>query len=92
MDLTGLYDLTPRGNNHLRIFVDRFTRYVEAFPNSNQHAEECVRIYAAHIVTCHGSGSKLIADQDRNFVMYLSRDLQNIRESEDTHHQLASPE
>jgi len=86
MDLTGPYNLTPRGNKYLLTFVDRFTRYVEAYPISSQNAEECARIYVAHIVTRHGTGSKLITDQGRNFVIFLSRDLQNTRNSEDTHH------
>ena len=87
MDLTGPYNLTPRGNKYLLTFVDRFTWYVEAYPISNKSAEECARIYAAHIVTRHGTGSKLITDQGRNFVIFFfSRDLQNTRNSEDTHH------
>jgi len=86
MDLTGPYNLTRRGNKYLLTLVYRFTRYVEAYPISSQNAEECARIYVAHIVTRHGTGSKLITDQGRNFVIFLSRDLQNTRNSEDTHH------
>jgi hypothetical protein len=74
MDLTGLYNLTPRGNRYLVTFVDRFTRYVEAYPISSQSAEERACVYAAHIVTRHGTGSKLITDQGRNFVIIFSRE------------------
>ena len=67
-DLTGPYNLTPRGNKYLLTFVDRFTRYAETYPISSQSAEECAHIYAAHVVTRHGTGSKLITDQGRNFM------------------------
>ena len=32
IDLTGPYPVTPRGNRYLLTFIDKFTKYVEAFP------------------------------------------------------------
>jgi hypothetical protein len=38
MDITGLYPLTPKKNKYLLRFMDKFTRYVEAYPISEQSA------------------------------------------------------
>jgi hypothetical protein len=65
--------------------VDHFTRYVKAYPIPDITAETFARIYATQIVTHHGCGSKLITDQDRNFVIIFPRNLQNIRDTQDTH-------
>jgi hypothetical protein len=86
MDLTGSYNLTPRGNKYILTFVDRLTRYVEAYPIVTQFAEECASVYAAHIVTRHGTGSKLITDQGRNLMSSFFQETQNTRYSECAHH------
>jgi hypothetical protein len=75
MVLTGPYNLKPRGNKYLLTFDDRLSRYVEEFPTSSTYAEKCARISAAHILTRHGTGCKLITDQGRNFVLFLARNL-----------------
>jgi len=58
----------PRKKKYLLTFIDRFTKYVEAIPISDQSAETCARVYASQIVTIHGTGSKLITDQGRAFM------------------------
>ena len=78
MDITGPYLLTPRKNKYLLTFVDHFTRYVEVYPIPDETAETCAQIYATQIVTRHGTGSKLITDQGRKFVVLFLRNLQNI--------------
>jgi len=59
--ITGNYPLTPRRNEYLLTFIDHFKNYVEAFPDLDQTVENCTRVYALHIVTTHGRGSKLIS-------------------------------
>ena len=78
MDITGPYPMTPRGNKYLLTFIDHFTKYVKAYSLKDQTAESCARIYATQIVTRHGSGSKLITDQGRAFVL-IFRKLANFR-------------
>jgi len=68
MAITVPYALTPRKNKYLLTFLDYFTRYVEAYPISEQTSEVCARVYATQIVTRHCTGSKLITDQGRNFM------------------------
>ena len=64
-DVTGPYPVTPRKNKYLLTFIEHFTKYAEAFPIPDQSAETCARVYASQIITRHGTGSKLIADQGR---------------------------
>ena len=74
MDVTGPYLLTPRKNKYLLAFIDRLTKYVEAFAIPNQTAETCARVYASQIVTRHGTGSKLITDQCRASISSFFRE------------------
>jgi transposase InsO family protein len=69
LDITGPYVTTPRGNRYLLTFIDHFTKYVEAFPIPDQTAETCARIYATQILTPHGTGSQLMTDQGRSFML-----------------------
>jgi transposase InsO family protein len=85
LDITGSYPLTLRKNRFLLTFVDHFTRYVEAYPVPDITAETCARIYATQIVTRHGSGSKLITDQGRNFMSSFFRETCKILRIQKTH-------
>ena len=69
MDITCPYPTTPRGNKYLT-FVDHLTKYVEAFPIPNHTADICARVYPTQIVTRHGTGSTMITDQGREFVIF----------------------
>ena len=68
LDITGPYPTTPRGNRYLLTFIDKFTKYAEAYPIKEQSAEACARVYASQIITRHGTGSKLITDQGSAFM------------------------
>jgi len=70
MDITGPYPTTPRGNKYLLTFIDHLKTYVEAFPIPDHTAEMCASVYPNQIVTRHGSGSTLITDQGREFVIF----------------------
>jgi len=50
MDITGPYPLTPWKNRYLLMFIDNFTKYMEAFPIEDQTAETCARVYTFQIV------------------------------------------
>ena len=91
MDITGPYPKTPRGNKYLLTFIDHLTKYVEAFPIHDHTAETCVMVYTNQIVTHHGSSSTLITDQGREFVIFLLKNVQNIRRSRGAYFQLSCP-
>jgi len=88
MDINGPYPTPPRGNKCLLTFTDHLTKYVEAFPIPDHTAETCARVSSSHIVTRHGSGSTLITDQGREFVIFLPNNVQNIRRSQGAYFQL----
>ena len=56
MDVTGPYRTTPRGNKYFLTFIDRFSKYGEAFAIEDQTAETCARVYATQIVSRYGTG------------------------------------
>ena len=59
--------LTIHGNKYVLVFMDYFTKWVEAFPMSNQKA---ITI-AKHIVCRHGIPEQLISDCGTNFLSEL---------------------
>ena len=74
MDVLGPFPRTENGNRYLLTFMDHLTHYPEAIPIKQMTAEECARAYATHIIARHGSGSKLISDQGRNFTSAFFRE------------------
>ena len=74
MDICGPFPKTENGNRYLLTFVDHLTHYPEAIPIKQMTAEECGRAYATHIIARHGSGSKLISDQGKNFTSAFFRE------------------
>lgn len=79
MDVTGPYPTTPRGDKYLLTFIYRLTKYVEAFPISDRTDETCARMYSTQNFTRYDTGSTLITYQGREFVIFLSKNLQKIR-------------
>ena len=71
MDTTDPYTTTPRENKYLLTFIDHLTKYVEAFSIPDHMAETCAKPkrVSSQIVAHHCSGSTLITDQDREFVL-----------------------
>jgi transposase InsO family protein len=71
MDITGPNRDTPRKNRYLLTFIDNFSRYMEAYPIPDPSIETCARVHASQTVKRHGTGSKLITEQERNFMSIL---------------------
>jgi transposase InsO family protein len=74
MDIFGRFPKSENGNRYLLTFLDHLTSYPEAIPIRQITAEECARVYATHITARHGSCSKLIIDQGRNFTSSFFRE------------------
>ena len=68
MDITGPHLITPRKNRYLFIFIDHFSKYVEAFQIPDVSTETCARVCATRIIVRHSSGSTLITDQERSLI------------------------
>jgi transposase InsO family protein len=74
MDICGPLSVTANNNRYLLTFLDHLTHYAEAVPLKQVTAQEYARAYATHIISRHGSGSKLITDQGRNFTSAFFRE------------------
>jgi len=89
MDITGPYPTTSRGNKYLLTFIDHLTKYAEEFSIPDDTPETCAIVYSSQIVTRHGSSSTLITDQGREFVIFLPKNVQNIRNPQGAYFQLS---
>lgn len=67
VDLSGPFPKTARGNTHLLVAVDYFTRWPEALPVPSKHADVVARALVDNIFTRFGSPCELHSDQGRSF-------------------------
>jgi hypothetical protein len=74
MDICGPPPVTANNHRYLLTVLDYLTHYAEAVPLKQATAKECARAYATHIISRHGSRSKLITDQGRNFTSAFFRE------------------
>ena len=87
VDLTGPFPRTKRGNNHLLVAVDYFTRWPEAIPVASKHAEVCARTLVDNIFTRFGAPCELHSDQGRSFestVFHKALELMGVRKTRTT--------
>ena len=67
IDFLGPLPKTPRGNLHILVMVDQFTKWVECVPLPNQTAEVTARAAVDHFFSRFGSPLEIFSDQGRNF-------------------------
>ncbi len=58
---------TPRGNEHILMMVDQFTKWVECIPLSSQTAEVTAKAAVDQFFSRFGYPFELFSDQGRNF-------------------------
>ena len=63
--------LTSRGNKYVVVFMDYFTKWVEAFAVSDQQAQTIARLLVENIVCRRGVLQELLSDRGSNFLSYL---------------------
>jgi transposase InsO family protein len=63
--------LTRNGNRYVVCFVDYLTKWVEAFPVSDQRAETIANLFIEHVVCRHGVPEQLLSDRGANFLSDL---------------------
>lgn len=59
--------LTSSGNSYIVVFVDYLTKWVEAFPTSDQQVT-IAELLLEHIICRHGVPSELLSDRGTNFL------------------------
>ena len=55
--------VTRNGNRYVICFLDYLTKWVEAFPASNQQAETIARLFVDNVVCRHGVPDELLSDR-----------------------------
>ncbi|KAG3107753.1 hypothetical protein PI124_g8982 [Phytophthora idaei] len=67
--------VTPRGNKHISVFVDYFTRWVEAFAVASLDTISFVDAMIEGVICTHGVPERLLSDRGSNFTSNLARSL-----------------
>lgn len=67
MDLLGELPRTPRGNTHLLVIVDRFTKLVRTVPLSNTSSWSLAKAFTTNWVFIFGPPKTILTDKGSNF-------------------------
>ena len=67
IDFLGALPKTERGNEHILMIVDQFTKWVECIPLPNQTAELTPHAIVRDFFTRFGYPFQLLSDQGRSF-------------------------
>jgi hypothetical protein len=67
IDFLGPLPKTPRGNEHILMMVDQFTKWVECIPLPSQSAEVTARAAVDGFFSRFGMPFEIFSDQGRNF-------------------------
>ena len=75
MDYMGPIKETDRGNKHILVLMDHFTKWCEAFPSKDQKASTVARILVSSVFSRFGPPTVLHSDQGRNFDSTLMHEI-----------------
>ena len=67
IDFLGPLPQTEKGNKHLLVMADYYTKWVEAFALPNQKASTVARVLVDEVFCRLGTPAILHSDQGRNF-------------------------
>ena len=93
MDIVPNLPLTSRGNRHLLVVIDYFSKWAEAFPMPDMKASTIADILLSEIVARYGAPLSLHTDQGRNVdgrLIHEVCDLLQIRKTRTTAYHPAS--
>mgnify|MGYP002153704867 CR=1 FL=1 len=75
IDFLGPLPQTPRGNEHILMMVDQFTKWVECIPLPSQKVEDTAKAAVNNFFSRFGYPFQLFSDQGRNFESALFAEL-----------------
>ena len=78
MDYMGPLPETSRGNKHILVVMDHFTKWCEAFPTQDQKARTVANILVSKIFSRFGPPVAIHSDQGSNFESNLIHEVCNI--------------
>jgi hypothetical protein len=75
VDFIGPLPETKSGNKYILLFIDHFTKWVEAVPTSNQEATTVVEHLISEIICRHGTPKELLSDRGAQFLSELVKEI-----------------
>lgn len=75
MDYMGPLSETARGNKHLLVVMDHFTKWCEVFPTKDQQAKTVAEILVNRVFSRFGLAIVIHSDQGRNFESHIMQEL-----------------
>ena len=78
MDYIGPIKETDRGNKHILVLMDHFTKWCEAFPTKDQKASTVAHILVSRVFSRFGPPTVLHSDQGHNFDSTLMHEVYNL--------------
>ena len=78
MDYMGPIKETARGNKHILVLMDHFTKWCEAFPTKDQRASTVAQVLVSRVFSRFGPPTVIHSDQGRNFESTLMHEIYNL--------------
>ena len=67
--------LTEKGNRYVIVFLDYLTKWVEAYPLSEQTSEIIARVLVDMVICRHGVPQQLLSDRGANLLSVVMREV-----------------
>ena len=90
-DFLGPFPETPRGNRHILVVTDIFTKWVEIFAVQDQSAKTTARIILNEVICRYGCPYDLLSDQGRNYDSLIFTELCKMLEIRKLRTSVANP-
>ena len=78
MDILTDLPITPRGNKHLLVFTDYFTKWAKVIPIPDLEAITVAKAYIELIILRHGTPSRIITDRGSQFTADVFREVNKL--------------
>ena len=78
MDILTDLPVTARGNKHILVFTDYFTKWPEAIAIPDLEAITVAKVYVNHIILRHGAPGRIITDRGSQFISDVFNEVNGI--------------
>ena len=78
VDVLGPLPRSTSGYRYIIVFIDHFTRWVEAFPMRKNDARTCAELLVTEIVCRYGAPTKLLSDRGSPFLASMAKEVYHI--------------
>lgn len=85
VDCVGPLTLTESGNKHIVVFIDYFTKYIEAFAVPDITALTIAKLFVQKIVCRHGAPTILQSDRGTDFTSKLMHEISKLMNTKQLH-------